>query len=115
VQRYVCFLTQKPSKVGLAPSVVRRWDWYEGGNCRADSGVLAALNIFYLLKTCKHTLSCTKYFVCEQEAFNATQAIHGFSKISSSLYKLRPVIRGISEMSWSISRGPEFVLSFLES
>ena len=94
---------------------MRRWGGYGGGNRGADSGVLAALNVSDLLKTCKHILFCTKYFVCEQEAFNATQAIRGFSKISGSLYMLRPVIPGISEMSLSISRGPKFVLSFLES
>ena len=45
------------------------------GNLRthgADSGVLAALCVSYLLETCKHILSCTEYFVCEQEAYNAT-------------------------------------------
>jgi len=41
-----------------------------------DSGVLAALCVSYLLKTCKHVLSCIEYFVCEQEAYNATQASH---------------------------------------
>ena len=30
-----------------------------------DSGVLAALCVSCLLKTCKHILSCTEYFVCE--------------------------------------------------
>ena len=35
-------------------------------------GVLAALCVFCLLKTCKYILSCTEYFVSEQEVYNAT-------------------------------------------
>jgi len=29
--------------------------------------------VSYLLQTCKHVLSCTQYFVCEPEAYNAIQ------------------------------------------
>ena len=35
--------------------------------------VCAVLCVSYLLKTCKYVLSCTKCFVGEQEAYNATR------------------------------------------
>ena len=34
------------------------------------------LSVSYLLKTCKHILSCTEYFVREKDAYRATQASH---------------------------------------
>jgi len=34
-------------------------------------GLLAALCVSCLFKTCKHILSCTEYYVCEQEVLNA--------------------------------------------
>jgi len=37
------------------------WGGHGQRNDWADSGVLAALCVFYLLKTCKHILSCTAY------------------------------------------------------
>ena len=40
-----------------------------------DSGVFVALCVSSLLQTCNHVLSCTEYFVSEQEAYNATQAV----------------------------------------
>jgi len=43
------------------------WCWHRGRNRGADSGVLAALCVWYLLKTCTHILSCTEFFACEQE------------------------------------------------
>ena len=45
-----------------------------------SSVVVATLCVSYLVKTCKHILSCTEDFVGEREAYNATQASR-FSKI----------------------------------
>jgi len=58
---------------------LRNSDW------PGSSVVLAALCVSYLVKTCKHILSCTEDdFVVEKEAYNATQASR-FSKIHGPL------------------------------
>jgi len=64
---------QKSSKLGLL-KCLEKVGWVRERSHGADSGVLAALCVSYILKTCKHILSCTEYFVCEKEAYNATQA-----------------------------------------
>jgi len=59
-------------KTRIVPRVERRWGGYGERSHGADSSVLAALCVSYLLKTCKRILSCTEYFVREKEAYNAT-------------------------------------------
>jgi len=62
VQKQVSFVEQKSSKLELALKYLRRWGGHGGGNRGADSGVLAALCVSYLLKACMHVTVLYRVF-----------------------------------------------------